>query len=84
MSGINFRTMKRLLVPLLILTLSSSFKSGADAVYICDNKTSEVYHVTKSCNALDRCKHEVITVTKEEAEKKYEKRACKVCIRKGL
>lgn len=71
--------MKRLLVPLLALALSSSFKSSADSVYICDNKTSEVYHVTKSCNALDRCKHEVITVTKEEAEKKYGKRACKVC-----
>ncbi len=71
--------MKRLLIPLLILTLSSSFRTEADAVYICDNKTSEVYHVTRSCNALGHCKHEVITVTKEEAEKKHGKRACKVC-----
>lgn len=71
--------MKSLLISLLALTLSSSFRSPADAVYICDNKTSVVYHVTKSCNALGHCKHEIITVTKEEAEKKFGKRACKVC-----
>lgn len=71
--------MKAFLISLLALTLSTSFKTPADSVYICDNKTSEVYHVTKSCNALRHCKHEIITTTKEEAEKKYGKRACKVC-----
>lgn len=71
--------MKAFLIALLALTLSSSFRAPADTVYICDNKTSEVYHLSKSCNALGHCKHEVITVTKEEAEKKLGKRACKVC-----
>lgn len=71
--------MKAFLISLLALTLSSSFKTPADAVYICDNKTSEVYHVSKSCNALSHCKHDVITLTKEEAEKKHGKRVCKLC-----
>lgn len=71
--------MKPFFISLLALALCSSFKAPADSVYICDNKTSEVYHVTKSCNALGHCKHEIITVTKAEAEKKLGKRACKVC-----
>ncbi len=71
--------MKPFLISLLALTLSSAFRTSENSVYICDTKTSEVYHITKSCNALGRCKHEIITVTKEEAEKKLGKRACKVC-----
>jgi hypothetical protein len=71
--------MKHLLTLLFVLILSLSFKPGTDNVYICDNKTSTVYHVKKTCSSLNNCKHEIITITKEDAEKKFGKRACKNC-----
>jgi len=72
--------MMKYLIPLLFaLSFLMSFKSDIDKVYICDNKTSSVYHIRKNCKALDKCSHKIITVTTKEAVDKYSKRACKIC-----
>lgn len=56
-----------------------SFDVKKEQVYICNNKNTSVYHITKSCKALTKCSHEIITVSKTDAINKYAKRACKVC-----
>jgi hypothetical protein len=49
-----------------------------EKVYICVSKTAVAYHNFKDCRGLQRCTHEIKTVTKEEAiERGY--RACKIC-----
>lgn len=67
----------------LLLTfslLSAPFlKTGEEKVYVCNNKTSEVYHTNRQCKALHKCSHEIIDITKSDAINKYGKRACKVC-----
>ncbi len=71
--------MRHLIILLFVFTIFTSFKGDTDKVYICDNGNTEVYHIKKTCSALQRCKHEIITVTLKEAIDKYGKRACKTC-----
>ncbi len=44
-------------------------------LYICDNQTSEVYHLDQNCEALKRCTHEVNQITRGKA-KELERRLC--------
>lgn len=59
--------------------LCLSFDKVETKVYICNNKNTSVYHVSKSCKALKKCTHEIISVSPKEAVDKYGKRACKMC-----
>lgn len=75
------KLLKNLILPLSIL-ISLSFISADETVYICDSETSIAYHQKKSCSGLNRCTHEIITVTKTKAIDTYRKRACKICYKK--
>lgn len=70
---------KKSITLLFLISLCLSFKPASDTVHICNNKNTSVYHVSKSCKALTKCKHEIINVTKTDAVNKYGKRACKIC-----
>ena len=48
-------------------------------VYICDSKTAKAYHKGEDCRGLNRCTHEVVKVTKREAEEEYGRVPCQVC-----
>lgn len=50
---------------------------SAETVYIC--MTGEVYHSTKNCRGLQRCKSSIKSVTEKQAIKKYGRRPCKIC-----
>jgi hypothetical protein len=52
---------------------------AAQNVYICNSKESVAYHSTKSCKGLNKCTHEVLTVTLQDAQDRYNRRACKMC-----
>ena len=72
--------MKKILCSfLVILFVSTGFTTVMDDVYICNSKTAEVYHATKSCRGLDRCTHEIKAVSKKDAVDVYGRRACKIC-----
>lgn len=71
--------MKGIVQIALVSLLCLSFKTSNNEVYICNNKNTSVYHVSKTCKALKKCTHEIITVTPKEATDKYGKRACKLC-----
>ena len=38
-------------------------------VYVCHSTGSKKYHLKQNCGGLKRCKHEVITMSSEQAEK---------------
>lgn len=61
------------------LTSVTNIKPVSTDVYICNSTTASVYHSSKTCKGLDKCTHEIKEVSKEDAEKKYQRRACKVC-----
>lgn len=71
--------MKKLLFALTLLLTMSFIGKGDETVYVCDSSTSVAYHKTKTCSGLNRCTHEIITVTKTKAIDTYGKRACKIC-----
>jgi hypothetical protein len=48
-------------------------------VYICDSNTAKAYHASEDCRGLNRCTHEVVKVTKKEAEEQYGRVKCQVC-----
>lgn len=48
-------------------------------VYLCDSSGSAVYHYTKNCSVLKRCKEQVLTVTEAEAIRQHNRRADKTC-----
>ncbi len=48
-------------------------------VYICDSQTAKAYHASENCRGLNRCTHEVVKVTKKEAEEEYGRVKCQVC-----
>lgn len=49
------------------------------SVYICDSKDAVAYHKYKTCRGLQKCTHQVLTVTESEAIDRYGRRACKIC-----
>ncbi|NDK56695.1 thermonuclease family protein [Pontibacter sp. BT213] len=61
--------------------LTAPLPAGATThkVYICNSAGSGVYHTTKSCTVLKRCKDEVLTVTEAVAIRQYGRRADKTC-----
>ncbi|MDX5480726.1 MAG: thermonuclease family protein [Hymenobacteraceae bacterium] len=48
-------------------------------VYLCNSSGSSVYHLTKECHVLNRCKEEVLAVTEAAAIREYDRRADKTC-----
>ncbi|MBB6612481.1 thermonuclease family protein [Pontibacter sp. Tf4] len=48
-------------------------------VYLCNSSGSNVYHVSKNCSVLKRCKADVLTVTEAVAIREYNRRADKTC-----
>lgn len=48
-------------------------------VYICDSNTAKAYHNSQNCRGLVKCTHEVVKVTKREAEGDYGRVPCQVC-----
>ncbi|WP_299988288.1 thermonuclease family protein [uncultured Pontibacter sp.] len=48
-------------------------------VYLCDSSGSAVYHYSKDCSVLKRCKEQVLTVTEADAIRQHNRRADKTC-----
>lgn len=48
-------------------------------VFLCNSAGSSVYHYTKNCPVLKRCKEQVLTATEEVAVRQYGRRADKTC-----
>ncbi|MHC2990731.1 SNase-like nuclease [Pontibacter sp. HJ8] len=48
-------------------------------VYLCDSSGSAVYHFSKNCSVLKRCKEQTLTVTEAVAIRQYNRRADKTC-----
>lgn len=55
-------------------TFLFAFRSPESTVYLCSTGTA--YHHDRSCRGLSQCKHEIITVTQEEAVNKYGRKIC--------
>ena len=71
--------MKTLLLALTFLFSFTAPKLKETNVYICDSPNAIVYHQSKTCSGLQRCKHEVKIVTLADAQNIYGRRACKIC-----
>lgn len=71
---------------LLLTTLSAStlpaspamHRSTAAAVFVCMSKSSVAYHSSSSCAGLNRCTHEVRSMSASAAQE-LGKRACHKC-----
>ena len=64
-----------------VIVLSSFSPSNSnEMVFIC--MKGEVYHSLRNCRGLRNAKSKVIAVKKNEAETKYKRRPCKICINK--
>lgn len=48
-------------------------------VYICDSENSYAYHSNSSCRGINRCKSQILEVTKSDAINTYNRKACKIC-----
>ncbi|RDV16008.1 SNase-like nuclease [Pontibacter diazotrophicus] len=48
-------------------------------VYLCNSNGSAVYHLTKTCHVLKRCKQDILAVTEAAAIQEYDRRADKTC-----
>lgn len=48
-------------------------------VYLCNSSGSGVYHLTKTCHVLKRCKQEILAVTEAAAIWEHGRRADKTC-----
>lgn len=68
--------MKTLLILATAFMLSAPKPAGE--VYVCKSKTSVAYHASQTCRGLNRCTHEIVTVSVKEAQD-MGKRACKIC-----
>jgi hypothetical protein len=49
------------------LSLGMTVKSTG-SVYICDSPNATRFHLKKECNGLDKCTHEIKSVTAETAK----------------
>ncbi|MBJ6118814.1 thermonuclease family protein [Pontibacter sp. BT310] len=60
---------------------SAPLPAGANTrkVFICSSTGSSVYHYSKDCSVLKRCKEQVLTATEAVAIKQYGRRADKTC-----
>ncbi|WP_242927415.1 thermonuclease family protein [Pontibacter vulgaris] len=59
----------------------ANLPKGADKreVYICNSTGSGVYHFSKNCSVLKRCKEETLTITEAVAIRDYGRRADRTC-----
>jgi len=64
------KQVKTLLSALPIFLLFSCATVKENQVFICQSEYAEKYHYSQTCYGLNNCKHEIVPVTKEEAEKK--------------
>jgi hypothetical protein len=55
--------------------------SEAQSYFICVSASAEVYHDTRDCSGLKKCTHDIAEVSKEDAEQKFVRRPCKVCMK---
>lgn len=55
-----------ILVPLLIVG-ACAFKEKS-TVYICDSSTAKRYHYNSNCRGLNRCTHQIKSISLEEAK----------------
>ncbi|NEM97068.1 thermonuclease family protein [Pontibacter burrus] len=62
-------------------THNAALPAGATTrkVYICNSTGSGVYHFSKNCSVLKRCKTETLTITEAVAIREYGRRADKTC-----
>jgi len=67
----------KLIITLFIFLASFSFNK-TEAVYICNSPGAKVYHSTKDCNGLQKCKHEIKAISIADAQN-MGRRACKIC-----
>ena len=77
----GMRVLRICLLLNILVTLSSfSTLNSNDKVYIC--MKGDVFHSMRDCRGLRNVKSKVIAVTRSEAETKYKRRPCKICINK--
>ena len=57
----------------------AKLKTPTVYVYICNSEGSVAYHSTTNCKGLNKCTHEVLTVSESDAVNKYKRRPCKLC-----
>lgn len=62
--------MKRLVILTLSIIALSFSGSNDPSALICNNGTTEVFHLNENCQGLKRCDHEVLKMTKNEALEK--------------
>lgn len=55
------------LTALLLLTITLSFTLSSE-VYICDSTGAKKYHYSSTCRGLNACKHQIVKITKGQAE----------------
>ena len=60
-----------------VMMLLMSF-SPDTSVYFCDSSTSVAYHASENCKGLNKCTHNIIRITVNDAIGRG-KRACKIC-----
>jgi len=67
------------LIAFVCIILCLAFKTASPMVLICVSPTSYAYH-TDYCQGLNKCTHEVVRVTLNEAINKYGKtKPCGYC-----
>lgn len=67
-----------LLFSSLLFVSADSFISHSESkkVFICDSESATKYHLKSNCKGLEKCDHEVLKITKEEAIKKGKTELC--------
>ncbi|HXU28914.1 MAG TPA: hypothetical protein VN698_16915 [Bacteroidia bacterium] len=71
--------MKTLLIAFAFLFSFTTHQTIADDVFICLSPSAKIYHKTKNCGSLQRCKLEIKNVTLKDAIDIYKRTACKIC-----
>ncbi len=56
---------------LIIISLLVYSPQDNPTVFICDSASLEVYHLDEKCEGLQRCKHDILKISKEEAMAMY-------------
>ncbi|RYZ23081.1 MAG: hypothetical protein EOO16_06415 [Chitinophagaceae bacterium] len=62
----------------LLLAFLFVFHLGQDPVYVCTGNSSKRYHRTESCNGLQACRAEILSVTLSKAEG-MRRTPCQIC-----
>lgn len=67
------------LILLLALSACAQDPQQKDSVYLCTGNYSIAYHIKRDCKGLNNCKAKIITVTYQDAVKKYGRKSCRFC-----